>query len=144
MTVLSNIEGLEIIGTPLHQYVHNHVLHKGKKLLGLVGPFPLTMEQRRKFRLVFGLSIDTCISLLELLKQRTNQPELHPKHMYWTLMFLEQYPTENSLASAVAASKKTVRKWVWLLIDEIEALHDLVVRMNCANKLLLLHVILSV
>ena len=54
------------------------------------------------------------------------------KHLLWTLYFLEVYPWEGLGSAAVgglrgAVNPKTMRKWVWLLLERIAELADEVV-----------------
>ena len=56
-----------------------------------------------------------------------------PKHLLWTLYFLKVYPREGPGCAAVGGSRgavdpKTMRKWVWLLLERIAELADEVVR----------------
>ena len=58
-----------------------------------------------------------------------------PKHLLWTLYFLKCYPKEGPGCAAVGGSKgaidpKTMRKWVWLLLERIGELADEVVSLG--------------
>jgi len=73
-----------------------------------------------------------------------------PKHLLWMLYFLKCYPKESPGCAAVGGSRgaidpKTMRKWVWLFLEQINDLADEVVsvfstlfcRENCSHHLLL-------
>jgi hypothetical protein len=55
-----------------------------------------------------------------------------PKHLLWALYLLKVYPRDGPRCSAVGGSKgaidpKTVHKWVWLFLERIDKLADMVV-----------------
>ena len=47
-----------------------------------------------------------------------------PKHLLWALIFLKTYSTESSLAVAIGADEKTLRKWIFIIIYAISDLED--------------------
>lgn len=52
----------------------------------------------------------------------------HPKHLFWSLCFLKNYPTEAILIRVVGfPDKKTLRKWLWIFIPAIAGLKGQVV-----------------
>jgi hypothetical protein len=42
-----------------------------------------------------------------------------PKHLLWALMFVKGYDCEAKLASFIGADEKTVRKYIWLVLQNI-------------------------
>jgi hypothetical protein len=90
------------------------------------------MEDRR-FRGLFGARIEIVLKVWSMLLEDGLRPEKSkPKHLIWTLYFLKVYPREAPGCSRVGGSKgaidpKTLRKWVWLLIERIAELADEVV-----------------
>ena len=42
--------------------------------------------------------------------------------MLWTLLFLKVYASENVLCKICACDEKTLRKWVWMMLDEMARL----------------------
>jgi hypothetical protein len=55
-----------------------------------------------------------------------------PKHLLWALYFLKVYPREGPECSAVgewrgAVNPKTMRKWVWRMLERMAKLADHVV-----------------
>ena len=45
------------------------------------------------------------------------------KHLLWACMFMKLYLPEDVASILLGASKPTVRKWVWLVIEQL-ALHS--------------------
>ena len=49
-------------------------------------------------------------------------------HLLWTLMFLKSYTKEKTMCTLVGIrDPKTLRKWVWLFIDNLAELESSVV-----------------
>lgn len=44
------------------------------------------------------------------------------KHILWALHFLKSYPKESQLVKVLRADKKTLRLWIWYMIQQIAAL----------------------
>ena len=90
------------------------------------------MEDRR-FRSFFGARYDIVKMVWEMLGEGGLRPEkCEPKHLLWALYFLKVYPREAPGCAAVGGSKgaidpKTMRKWVWLMLERIADLADIVV-----------------
>ena len=55
-----------------------------------------------------------------------------PHHLLWAFMFLKLYHTEQVHAARLKVHPDTWRKWVWAMLDKIEALETSVVRMILA------------
>jgi hypothetical protein len=51
-----------------------------------------------------------------------------PDHLLWTLFFLKCYAYENVLSQMFKADRKTIRKWIWILVAKIADLSNEVVR----------------
>ncbi len=89
--------------------------------------------EKRHFREFFGAPIHVVEIVWELIKRDSLLPEGgRPKHLLWALHFLKVYPKQSPGCSAVGASAgavdpKTHQKWVWLFIDAIVGLMDVVV-----------------
>ncbi len=90
------------------------------------------MEARR-FRSFFGTSVEVVMNLWRLLAEHNLLPcKAKIKHLLWTLFFLKVYPTEPPSCSALGGSRgaidpKTMRKWVWMMIQKIAKLGPVVV-----------------
>ena len=90
------------------------------------------MEDRR-FRELFGTSISIVLQVWHMMDDGGLLPEkTKPKHLLWTLYFMKVYPREAPACSAVGGSggavdPKTLRKWVWLIMERIAELADNVV-----------------
>ena len=89
--------------------------------------------EKRHFREVFGAPIHVVEIVWELIKRDSLLPEGgRPKHLLWALHFLMVYPRQSPGCSAAGASAgavdpKTHQKWVWLFIDALVSLMDVVV-----------------
>ncbi len=89
--------------------------------------------EKRHFREFFGAPIHVVEIVWELIKNDSLLPEGgRPKHLLWALHFLKVYPKQSPGCSAVGASAgavdpKTHQKWVWLFIDALVGLMDVVV-----------------
>ncbi len=76
----------------------------------------------------------------ELLKRKSLLPEGgRPKHLLWALHFMKVYPKQSPGCLAVSASAgavdpKTHRKWVWVFINAIANLVDVVVSLTCSVR----------
>ena len=52
----------------------------------------------------------------------------HPKHLFWTLIFLKNYPTYPILCRVCGfVDPKTLRKWIWIFVPAIAGLKGEVV-----------------
>jgi hypothetical protein len=87
----------------------------------------------RRFREHFGAPFEIVRMVWDMMGEGHLLPEKsEPKHLLWTLYFLKCYPKEGPGCAAVGGSKggidpKTMRKWVWLLLERIGELADEVV-----------------
>ena len=87
--------------------------------------------QSRRFRSIFGTTPYVCSILWDKIREFPEEAvpkNASPRHLLWTLFFLKTYPTEASLASGVGGvDEKTVRKWIWIIIEAISFLETDVV-----------------
>ena len=89
--------------------------------------------ETRLFREFFG----TSVRVVEIVWELINRDELRPmggrpEHLLWALYFLKVYPKQGPGCSTVGASNgavnpKTHQKWVWVFIEAILELVDVVV-----------------
>jgi len=54
----------------------------------------------------------------------------HPKHLLWAMLFLKCGSSEDVRALQVGADRKTVRKWVWFVVEGIASLDRTIVSVN--------------
>eukprot|EP00977_Amphora_coffeiformis_P007617 scaffold1684_cov214-Amphora_coffeaeformis.AAC.1 len=81
------------------------------------------------FRSHFGCSPDVCSILWQKIDERM-QPRprgMMPKHLLWALLFLKTYQKEDVLAGRAGTTQKTLRKWVWIIIDGIQKLKQSII-----------------
>jgi hypothetical protein len=77
---------------------------------------------------LFRVGKDVCEHIWNHLSRYSwKPPQTRPKHLLWTLMFLKLYSTELVLAVMARVSRKTFRKWVWLLLPVIANMAPFVV-----------------
>lgn len=72
----------------------------------------------------FGTSPDTCLLLWQ---KCTFPPDMKPCHLLWALLFLKLYATEEVLSNIAGSTRKTFRKWAWIVIEAISKLGPKVV-----------------
>ena len=57
-------------------------------------------------------------SLLELhLPEQLQETKVRRIHLLWCLLFLQHYGSETITANTVKRTKKTTRKWIWMVIS---------------------------
>jgi hypothetical protein len=69
----------------------------------------------RKWNAHFGICKDACLVVIDFLDKRGQGFEV--KHVLWALYFLKVYTTENVAASFWRVDEKTLRMWIWRVID---------------------------
>jgi hypothetical protein len=73
----------------------------------------------RDFRSLFGISANVCSVVWNLCDFPSGT---EPKHLLWAFLFLKVYSTEAVLITIVGGpTRKTFRKWVWIVIEEVAA-----------------------
>ena len=105
--------------------------------LSLATDLILTMEQDNPnpenqivFKHYFGISpmmadlvwVRLCDNGLKDRQRRVKQV-----HLLWALLFLFAYPKETMGCKMVHTTRNTYRKWVWIMINEIELIFHKVV-----------------
>jgi hypothetical protein len=82
------------------------------------------------FYSLFGASPKICSILWQMILHKNNnglQDGASPEHLLWALLFMKTYTTEPIMCSMVGVSRKTLRKWVWWVVDQLSNLEDKVV-----------------
>ena len=80
--------------------------------------FPVT------FRSHFGTTINICYQLINDHRILDAVKCSRPKHLLWALLLLKQYSIEHVLVSQCNTTRKTFRKWTWVIIEEISNLES--------------------
>jgi hypothetical protein len=75
-------------------------------------------KSKRSFKARFGTSPEVCSEVWERLQPHRPKGAL-PKHLLRALMFLKLYSSEDVLSDMVGTTRKTFRKWVWLMVKAI-------------------------
>jgi len=102
-------------------------------------PVRAASTEKRHFHEFFGAPIHVVEIAWELIKRDSLLPEGgRPKHLLWALHFLKVYPKQSPGCSAVGVSAGTVdpkthQKWVWLFINALVGLMDVVVSKHRAG-----------
>ena len=64
----------------------------------------------------FGVCPEVTGVIWALIKSKLTK-KLKPKHLLWSLMFLKQYSNETVLCALANTTPKTLRKWVWTVLE---------------------------
>lgn len=85
--------------------------------------------EERAFRALFGCSWVVAFKLWKLLLSHRLLPNGGSlTHLLWTLMFLKVYPTEDVMKKLTGGTdQKTIRKWVFLFVENISMLEPFLV-----------------
>jgi hypothetical protein len=74
----------------------------------------------RRFKALFGVSASRCAHIWRRLQIDEVLPsKATPKHLLWALYFLKVYDSENNMAGRCGCDEKTLRKWIWKMIDAL-------------------------
>ena len=78
----------------------------------------------RRFNSNFGCTPSVCTSLWNRLDETNDLPRTaRISHLLWSLMFLKVYATETVFASIFECDEKTLRKWIWMMIEKIATIN---------------------
>ena len=95
----------------------------------------------RKWRAHFGVLPVVCIDILNMFDDR----DIHCKieHLFWALIYLKSYDTEDKLASYLSVSNKTLRQHIWKTLRQMKGLSKDVVSffMKKLKKVINMHLI---
>ena len=85
--------------------------------------------RERDFTSLFGISANVCSVVWNLCDFPTGTK---PIHLLWAFLFLKIYGTEPVLLAIVGGpTRKTFRKWVWIVMEEVAAKAPSVVSCYC-------------
>ena len=76
------------------------------------------LREDRTFRSLFGVSPDVCSVAWEWCRRHKQAPPHGMKgiHLLWALHFLKSYNTEDVNSTWANTTRKTWRKWVWIVL----------------------------
>ena len=79
----------------------------------------------RKWRAHFGVLPVVCVAILNMF----NDLDICCKidHLFWALIYLKSYDTEDKLASQLSVSNKTLRLHIWEVLRQLKGLSKYVV-----------------
>jgi len=70
---------------------------------------------------MFGVGALVTSDIWSLCGTRLVDIHALPKHLLWSLAFLKVHASEDVLCSLLGCDRKTLRKWVWPVIDAIKS-----------------------
>lgn len=77
-----------------------------------------TIVGLRRFRAMFGTSPYLCAIVWNRLSSQLPESAV-PVHLLWSLIFLKSYNTEEINRVMIGADEKTIRKWIWIIVNAI-------------------------
>ncbi len=83
-------------------------------------PVHFTQSHLRLWNAHYGAPPIVCVALLNILRDRGDRVKM--SHLFWALLLLKTYPTENVLASKIGVTRKTARIHSWSIIYKLHAL----------------------
>jgi hypothetical protein len=93
------------------------------------------LPDNQYIRAHFGVSIKTLTRIWDTCS--SNNLSSKPEHLLWTLQFLKTYETEEILSNTFGVSRKTYRKWVWIMVKSISDSKKRVVSIFIINSILI-------
>ena len=103
------------------------VMGRAGQRLGVMHP---GSPEDKRFRGYFGVSAEVAVEAWEMMVEHDYLPRYHEfLHYLWALAFMRLYPA-NDMALSVAlggSDPKTIRKYIWPMIEPITELDALVV-----------------
>ncbi len=81
-----------------------------------------------RFNVWFGTSSFVVLQLWKRLIVKGLRPGTQVTHLLWALIFLKSYVNESLMSSLTGADRKTVRKWLWYMLEKMAELRFDVVR----------------
>ena len=110
------------------------IMYKARFIFGC-DPFKAKAPETedKKFRALFGCSAVVMLALWSLLVEHDVLPPGGKLiHLFWALMFVKVYPTEETLTKLCkdptgrTPDRKTVRKWIRLFMTAVSYLTDMI------------------
>ena len=84
--------------------------------------------ENSRFQSLYGASPLVCSILwAKIVYFGGFDPSCQPKHLLWSFLFMNCYLAENVLAVLLGADERTIRMWVWYIIDALNDLEEEVV-----------------
>lgn len=76
------------------------------------------IKEDRASRSFFGTSTDVCSLIWDWCSGHRRRPArgMKPIHVLWALRFLKSYDTEDIMSTWAKTTRKTWRKWVWIML----------------------------
>ena len=100
------------------------------------GATPISPKTRReRWKAYFKAHPLLCSKLFQLIVQLFPPPNiLEPKHLLWTLYFLNNYPSQRKMAVDLGTNRESMRAWVWPVIKELSSQAHRVVSSFCYSR----------
>ncbi len=81
----------------------------------------------RRFMASFGVTPTCCRMLWDQIYDDFPNGG-RPKHLLWALYFLKTYASEHVACNVLRVDEKTYRKWVWIFVNLLATVPDVVSR----------------
>ena len=102
---------------------------KGLEYCGRSHNTHLNEVNKMRFLAHFGTTPGICAYLWKTITLHPKDPSPKYFHLLWALLFLKLYETESVLAGMVGGvDEKTLRKWVWFMLEKIDGLKPRIIR----------------
>ena len=80
-----------------------------------------TRLSSRAYTAVFGVNWTvTAMIWRKLVRDKVLPENARRRHLLWALAFLKQYASWDALASSLHCSNKSMRDWVWLMVEALQ------------------------
>jgi hypothetical protein len=76
-------------------------------------------EEDRRFRSMYGCNWRVAAGVWDVILEHGINKKKEKKHLLWALLWLKHYTNEQSIASILRVTCKTLRKWVWIVIEDM-------------------------
>ena len=107
---------------------YHHVEHLAYST-GVFNRAPVTSRETedRRFRSTFGCSSTVTAFFFNEYLEHHDEWKFQPIHLLWALCFMKTYLTYDVLCNWLSVGcHKTLKKWVWRVIDILQAINNLV------------------
>lgn len=95
-----------------------------------------------KYSSLFGCSALICAIIWQRVVAHFFPLFLHkktsPKHLLWMLYYINHYPTEDAMEAIFHADRKTIRTWIWYMLERVAQLVHTEVSTKMFSSMLIL------
>ena len=125
MTTLQDIPGFPAPNTVQYKRLYQHVLSAAFLILRINFNLSNTSYNDDKaLSSYYGIEKTAAVALFFLLTSLPSCLDMLPMHMFWALAYLKQYPSEQNLAIMLDTNTKTLKSWIYKVIDAMDKISD--------------------